>query len=186
MHLSIISYELKIIAYSVIFGCIFGLLYDIIKLVRMLLTVRETGAFKTVIKDFFLLNILDIVYSILFSVSFSVFLYYFNCGIFRWYFAVAAFLGFWLYRHSVGIVFGIVSKFTVNIIHKIIHIFIVIPVLSALHLLRRITDPIVRYWAVRIGVIRTKRIKRKLIGSIRAVVWEGEDNCEQKENKCVC
>ena len=174
MHLSIISHELKIIVYSVIFGCIFALLYDIIKFVRNMLPQNDKGRVYACVKDVFLLNVLDIIYFIFLAVSFSIFLFYYNCGIVRWYFAVSTAIGFWLYRHSLGIVITAVSDFLSRLIHVIFRWLFVIPSIYIFKIILFVISPIFKLVVFGAGIIRTGRSKKRIFKMLEAVAWEGE------------
>lgn len=186
MHLSVISYELKIVAYSAIFGCIFAFIYDIIKLVRELLKYNGRSKSFVIFTDLFLVQITDIIYALIFSVSFSILIYYFNCGIFRWYFAVAAFTGFWVYRHSVGIVVYKVLCTVVGFIRYLVRIFVFSPFIFIIRVIKKIASPIGELIEYSVGILRTDKIKKNLILSIKCMVQEGEINSEQKKDKCIC
>ena len=105
---------------ALVFGIFLGASYDVIRIIRVMLGASSYGArdpFKRVyekgIKNVFCgvgkgfashvtVFITDIIYFTFAGAAFSVFLFCFNYGIFRWFIFIFALLGFLIYYFTVG------------------------------------------------------------------------------------
>ncbi|MBQ7714544.1 MAG: spore cortex biosynthesis protein YabQ [Clostridia bacterium] len=106
--------------YSVGLGFFLGAFYEVVRILRIAVGITPQavsspysglyrGRFRNVFpaslgKTFSVIfvSLTDLLYFTASGVVFSVFLYRFNYGIFRWFFLVALVLGFLLYYHTVG------------------------------------------------------------------------------------
>ena len=133
-----IIYQLKIVAYSLLFGCFLCFVYDIIKIVRMLLFGEgRINGFASALSAVFL-QITDFIYMLFGGVSFSIFLYYFNSGRFRWYLLLGTVLGYLICRYSFSFVICKLLFFLIVFLKKaLIHLILLItgPLLKVLNLL---------------------------------------------------
>lgn len=116
MYIEDISAQLNVFLYSVGFGFLLGLLYDILKIIRVL-----------IIKSNRAVIIQDVVYFLLCSLLTFLFLLVVNNGKFRFNVFVALAFGFFVYyltlgRFSVGFVVSIAGKCkkTLNTVARII------------------------------------------------------------------
>ena len=109
MQFIVILYQLQITLYALLLGLFFGVLYDSLRIVRMLagitpvhiqsvswtrrLPCRHIGKLgRGVISELLFVHLLDILYGLSTGASFCVFLYALNNGRFRWYLLCA-----WVY-----------------------------------------------------------------------------------------
>ncbi len=128
--------------YAVILGILFGAAYDVIRISRVFLGVSTYGekarfnriynnTFKDML-DFKRISILDgvfvftgdLIYSLFVTVSFVLFLFAFNYGIFRWFILVCSVLGFFAYYFTVGKLIIYFSKELSDLIKLIVNLII--------------------------------------------------------------
>lgn len=135
--------------YSVVLGLFFGAVYDAVRIIRVVFGINSYSTKKR-FKSFYdkgLINVFvlkkaaifktifvfvtDIVYMTFISVSFVIFLFHFNFGIFRWFFLVFAALGILVYYHSVGklvIAFSEVISETMKLVVNTLIFILFIPI----------------------------------------------------------
>ncbi|MCI8611727.1 MAG: hypothetical protein HFE66_07405 [Clostridiales bacterium] len=119
MQFIVILYQLQITLYALLLGLFLGVLYDVLRITRMLagitpvhtahiswigrLPVRRIGKIgKGPVSELLFVHLLDIVYGLSAGVCFCIFLYALNNGRFRWYLLLGCVLGFFAYYYSVG------------------------------------------------------------------------------------
>lgn len=131
--------------YACCLGCFFGLIYDFIRLIRVLLGTIYRGRFiqgpfsrlstpiETKVKAFrekhrayrMFVRVLDIIFDFLYflfcGMCYAVFLYAVNHGIFRLVFLVGTVLGFWTYRKTVGRIFFFLLRETSAICYLLLY-----------------------------------------------------------------
>ena len=90
---------------SIIFGVIFGAVYDLFRIRRKALPVRSRAA------EYILIFFEDVIFSLFVSVCLILLCYKTHFGIPRWYSYAGSALGFYLYRRTLGkIVMGLTEK----------------------------------------------------------------------------
>ena len=107
-------------ARALILGVLFGVLYDGVRILKCFLCVAKYGdkrrfdkVYSKGVCDIFprspggvvvyaLTALFDVLYFIIVTVSFVLFLYAFNHGVFRWFILLACTVGFFAYRSSFG------------------------------------------------------------------------------------
>lgn len=166
MHLSVISEELKNILYAAVLGCFFGSVYDIIRIIRLFFGVSEGDLHKRRFLRVILLQITDIIYMIFFAVCFCIFLFYFNSGIFRWYLAVSAAVGIFVYRYTLGIPIMKASAFIIKLIRLCIYYAVKVPLTYIGRFFIWCFKPIANRMTRFMGAKRTERILRQIIKDI--------------------
>lgn len=119
MQFIVILYQLQITLYALVLGLFFGVLYDVLRITRMLIGItpvharhiawigrlpsRHLGKIgKGAVSEFVFIHFLDILYGLCTGACFCVFLYALNNGRFRWYLLLGSALGLLVYYHSVG------------------------------------------------------------------------------------
>ncbi len=166
MQLIVISHQLRIILYSVIFGCFFGLFYDIIKLVReFFLSEWQKGFLRKAI-ELFCIHILDFLYMLILAVSFCIFVFYYNSGIVRWYFLLACFVGFVIYRYSIGIPVRFLLLKCVWLVKRLLYFVILVPVKALTRLFIKLTAPLFAELKYKRNIRNTERIKKQIISNL--------------------
>lgn len=106
--------------YSVCFGTVLGAVYDVFKIIKIILGVYNgnrkvyfSGSYgkyvKRIMKEsnvrvysYIVTMVSDILYFMLSGCLFSLFLYAFNYGIFRWFLLAGSLLGFVIYYNTLG------------------------------------------------------------------------------------
>ncbi len=115
-----IQKQLLIIVYSLILGLIFGVGYDIMRILHMMLG------------NFFLKKpivfLLDLVYMLLLTASYSIFVYAVYNGMHRMFIILAILAGFILYYNTVGRLVIAFSETIIRWIRLILHYVIAVPV----------------------------------------------------------
>ena len=116
MQFLVISEQLASSAWALLLGAFLALCYDALRLLRIVLLgcgMRRPKVFeklppkrgdneKPPFISMLLVNIGDILYSLFAAAAFSVFIYWFSMGRFRWYLMLCTVVGFALYRLSLG------------------------------------------------------------------------------------
>lgn len=127
-------------ARAVILGVFLGAVYDLFRIVKCLLRIsdyggrrRFEGIYKRGVKDVLprragrvfsitVTAVCDVLYSVVFTVCFILFLYAFNHGIFRWFIFASCAAGVLLYHVSLGrLVIGVTGaaadflRFVINV-----------------------------------------------------------------------
>lgn len=102
-----IADQLKTMAESCLLGLIFGIGYDIIRIVYILCHIATyRGMLEKPVPHtrgaFALFFIFDFSYLLVVTFFFSVFLFHENYGIFRFYLFLSAVFGFCMYYHTIG------------------------------------------------------------------------------------
>ena len=150
MEFIVVSEQLLYMLYSVIFGLFEGLLYTLIKVLRIAVGVSRGRSNSLdilkinnklpkikikipigILKAVFI-HILDILYFIISASAFSVFVLYFNHGRIRWYLLLSVCLGFIIWYHSLGRLIMFISEYLVSIIKTFTKLFlcgIIIPLI---------------------------------------------------------
>lgn len=162
MQFIVISEQLKNIAFAAFFGCIWGFIYDIIHTVRVLFIYDFNKSLKKIYKLLFI-HILDLIYFVLFSVSYCIFVYYFNSGHFRWYLLISLIMGYTIYKSSIGIFLRFILEKTAGLFHRIFSYLIIKPVLIFINVLRMLFYPFISIGSYFIGICKTRSIKSELI-----------------------
>lgn len=123
--------HIKIVVFSLFLGLIFGLLYDIIRIIHIL---AGTMSYSTKKREYregivpsILLGIGDALYMIIVTLSFSLFVYFSNNGDFRWFMAVGCAVGCALYHATLGKLVVMVSGTVANAIRTVIKYVVVRP-----------------------------------------------------------
>lgn len=167
MQIIDIVYQLKIIGISVLLGCFFCSMYVIIKSGRIAFYVGIKNTFLRCISSIFAIHILDFLFMILLSLSFVIFIYYFNCGRFRWYLLFGMLFGYWASKYSLGIIFECVITRIFSLIKHIIVFtlrIIFMPIYKIFVLLLR---PIAILYRRIINEVYTDFVNRKLISKFK-------------------
>jgi len=133
-----IENQLKNIGYSIILGLIFGVFYDIISIMHIIVGVVSDSGDKAVRRDFaariiFLLT--DLLFMLGVTGMMSLFLYEFANGDLRGYLLAGAAAGFAIYRLTFGRIVSSISETAVRFIRRITRILIIIPARWVLGLL---------------------------------------------------
>lgn len=106
---------------ALLFGLFLGAAYDVVRIVRVMFgassygsrdpfkRIYEKGIIKNIFKgigkgwfSYFFVFVTDLVYFTFAGAAFSVFLFWFNFGKFRWFIFLSALLGFLAYYFTVG------------------------------------------------------------------------------------
>ncbi len=137
MQFIVILYQLQITLYALLLGLFLGVLYDVLRITRMLtgitpvhvahiswigrLPMRRIGKIgKGPVSTLIFVHLLDIVYGLSTGVCFCIFLYALNNGRFRWYLLLGCVLGFFAYYYSVGKLVLYLSGYIVAFLRGII------------------------------------------------------------------
>ena len=119
------------IAYSLILGLIFGGIYDIIRIIHILLGIASYSGEKVGMKrgtlPFIMFFILDAAYAVTASVIFSLFNYYACNGEFRVFILASVCVGFFVYHVTLGRLVMLFSEAIARILKRVIHYTVVIP-----------------------------------------------------------
>ncbi len=130
MQFIVISEQLRCTLYACFLGIGYGFLYSLVKILRLLWSDEDTihipivSKFRKVKKikfirylyEFVFIHVLDIVYFLLSSVIFCIFVFYLNHGRVRWYLIFAVIIGFYIWYISLGKLLVYVSKYIVCLI----------------------------------------------------------------------
>ncbi len=119
-----IEKQLKNIVYSVILGLIFGVICDIIRVVRLFCSsasfeggkVRNLSGFFPALFN----HVTDLIFMIVVTALYSVFDYYAENSRFRMYLLIPTLLGFWFYFKSIGRIAEKLAFTSVSIVKKVI------------------------------------------------------------------
>ena len=174
--------------YSIVLGVLLGLVYDLFRILRIAL-----GAFRTDrkkhfesmyskgVKRFFKGNggkcysyivtaLCDVLFFTLSACAFSVFLFAFNYGIFRWFLLLGCIVGFRLYYISLGkavVAISVTAADFITLAFNCVLTCIVVPVILLARLIKR---PAVKFllplWQKTVTDIDRRRLKRYTLNSI--------------------
>ncbi len=150
--------------YALTFGIFLGAVYDLVRILRIIagvsdygVDIRFSGTYSGKIKNLFSGNrsrifssvfvaVTDFAFFMFAGISFILFLYCFNFGIFRWFILLSAILGFRLYYISIGraviSLSGNIASVILFIINTLIYIAM-IPARKAAKLLSAIFSAVV-------------------------------------------
>jgi len=170
--------QLKTVAESCILGLIFGVGYDIIRIVHILCCIASYSGEKVQSRStgaFLIFLFLDLVYMLLVTFVYSVFLYHENHGVFRMYLVIPCVLSFVLYYKTIGCLVMHVSETIVGFCRIVVKMLIIRPVCALYKVLRISSALLWRYTAgMIISVLRTlyrqrymRQIQRNLSKYIR-------------------
>ncbi len=167
--------QIKIVVFSFILGLIFGLLYDIIRIVNILSGVLSFSDGKTEQKKgafpYAALIFSDGAYMLAVTAVFSVFVYAVNNGDFRWFIAGGCALGCAAYHATLGRFVVLVSGTVANAVRTAIRYAVIKPVKFIVKCLCRAAVFAWRMTVGRIfGLVRTaarERRARALLGKIK-------------------
>ena len=90
MQFLVISHQLIETLYAVVLGAFLGLMYDLLRFVRLL------NPYKVI--EICLANFFDILFAVFSSCAYCIYIYYMSSGHFRWFTALAVVVGFIIYR----------------------------------------------------------------------------------------
>lgn len=166
-----ISEQFAVIGYSVIMGVFFGIIYDFVKITRVLQGISAYSGIshkihgmklplirhrfsdpkkkKNSARAIIILFLGDIIFSLLCAAAYSLFLFHAIRGQVRWYFIVATAVGFFLYYFTV-------SKIVIKLIEalfwvvKIVIIYLWEAFLLPFRLIYRIAVKIAKFFRCRI------------------------------------
>ena len=130
------------IAYSLILGLIFGIIYDIIRIMYILCGIMSySGEKRGMVRGripFLIFFVFDLLYMITVTVLYSLFNYARNNGSFRVFILAATVCGFVLYYFTVGRVVMFVSDAVVRFLRLAFKYTVAIPLGFVLGILSRI------------------------------------------------
>ncbi len=118
MQFLVISQQLSGMLVAFILGAFLGLVYDLLRAVRHLLSFTKG--------EVLIANVLDVLFSVFAGISFCILLYSVSHGRYRWFNAVSVVLGFILYRRFPGRIIKPFLFYLIDKIQKIIG-FILLP-----------------------------------------------------------
>lgn len=187
MQFIVILYQLQITLYALVLGLFFGVLYDVLRITRMLagitpvhvkhiswigrLPVRRIGKIgKGPLSQLLFVHLLDIIYGLCTGACFCIFLYALNNGRFRWYLLLGCALGFLAYYFSVGKLVLYLSGYIVAFLRGIIGCILYLltqPLLWIGRWIQRLLDPIRRWILRRRRIRQTERWKKSWAKKIR-------------------
>lgn len=87
----LLFFDLAITAYGLVFGCLIGVVYDFFRVFRLIFHAGTVMLF-----------IEDLIFSLLFAISVFAFCFVFNSGKIRFFYLIAALLGWLIYYLTVG------------------------------------------------------------------------------------
>ena len=187
MQFIVITEQLQITLYALLLGLCFGVTYDLLRILRMLVGItpvhtrpiplvarlprRHIGRIgKGRISELFFINFPDVLYGLCTGAAFCIFLYAANNGRFRWYLFFACMVGFLIYNYSVGRLTVFLSGYIIAFLRAILGFFLFLctqPFLWLAQWMRALSSPLYRF-AVRRGKIRrTERERKKLAAAVR-------------------
>ena len=159
----IVLEQLKIMMFSLVFGCFFGLIYDLIRVVRKLIVYDGKSKICRAISRFVFVQLSDIVYFLLLAVSFCIFLFYFNSGRFRWYLLFSLLIGFFGYDLTIGKIMRKVLFQLVKVLRVVFRLFIILPLKKLVSLIAVMLSPVNAYIKFQSGLRFTKKEKARYI-----------------------
>ncbi len=120
------------IAYSVILGLIFGIFYDIIRIIHIMCGIASYSGENVGMKRgrlaFFIFFVLDIAYMLTVTALYSLFVYWSYNGSFRLFMLIAAILGFAIYYNSIGRVVMFFSEAVVRFLKLVFRYTVAVPI----------------------------------------------------------
>lgn len=183
------------ILYSLAFGILLGLIFDAFKIIRIALGSYKSGGrerFKRIysskikkyinssggaVYSYIVTTLFDLLFFITCGALFSVFLYVFNFGIFRWFLLAGALAGFRLYYITLGKAVTSVSVAAADSIVLIFNVFINLITVPVFFIFKLIKYPFVKFVypafgkiAAALDIIRLKRYNKVYIRRISEAV----------------
>ena len=166
MQFITISEQLKNILFAFIFGCNIGIGYDIIYLIRLLIDKKQANR---VIRSFYevvFVHIFDLIYLILVSISYCIFVYHFNAGRFRLYLLSSLVFGLLLYNVTLCKVIRLIFEKIAIAIKALVNYSVVVPLLFILDCCYKIILPVIILLKYISRIWKTKKAKRVLINNL--------------------
>ena len=187
MQFIVILYQLQITLYALLLGLFFGVLYDSLRIVRMLagitpvhiqsvswtrrLPCRHIGKLgRGVISELLFVHLLDILYGLSTGASFCVFLYALNNGRFRWYLLLGCVLGFMAYYWSAGRLVMYLSGYIVAVLRSVIGLILYLltqPLIWLGKKVCRLFAPVGVYFQRRKRIRPTEQAKKNWVKAVR-------------------
>lgn len=137
------------IVYSIILGLIFGILYDIIRIIHVICNIASYSGKNRFIKrekvPFLVFFVFDVIYMTVVTAVYSLFTYWANNGIFRLFLFIPTCVGFTLYYFTVGKVVISFSEAVTKFLRFVFKKVIVLPALFVMRLAWRIAGFIYKY-----------------------------------------
>ncbi len=161
-----IEKQLISVGYSFILGLIFGVSYDIIRIIHILCGIASYSGDERYMRKgkipFLLFFLTDLVYMTAVSAAFSVFVYWVNYGDFRWYLLFGSVVGFVLYYVTLGRVVMYFSEAVVRVIRLVFHYTVAVPLRYIWKTAQRLVSAVYRFTLGRlvkmlVGVYLSKR-----------------------------
>ncbi len=162
----IVLEQLKIMMFSLVLGCFFGLIYDIIRVFRKLLIYDGKSKICRVVSKVVFVQLSDIVYFLILAVSFCVFLFYFNSGRFRWYLLFSLLAGFFGYDLTIGKLVRKVLYQIVKLLRAIFRLLIIMPIGKLVSLIAVAVSPVKEYIEFRSELKFTEKEKSRYINEL--------------------
>lgn len=177
--------------YASVLGLFFGASYDAVRILRVVLGVSSYGGkehFKGIysrginncfkhkrnpVLDSVIVGLGDVLYFLFASVSFSVFLYYFNYGRFRWFILLFCILGFLAYYFSIGravIYFSDILSQSVILVVNVLIFIIVYPIKAMLRTGKKYLLPLITKIVKKVDNEKRKRYTIKCIDRLSETV----------------
>lgn len=187
MQFIVILYQLQITLYALLLGLFFGVLYDVLRIVRMLagitpvhikpiswasrLPCRHIGRIgKGILSELIFVHLLDILYGLSTGAGFCIFLYALNNGRFRWYLLLGCVLGFMAYYWSVGRLVLYLSGNIVALLRSMIGFILYLltqPFLWIGKKIRRLFAPVGVYFQRRRRIRQTEKVRKSWAKAVR-------------------
>lgn len=98
-----------VLLYSVLVGAIIGVVFDVFRILRLAFTVNKVVQF-----------IYDILFSIIATLIFILFLFYANDGTVRWFSTLGSIAGFYLYYNTLGRLIMMIAETIISIIKTVL------------------------------------------------------------------
>jgi len=137
-----IEKQLIIVGYSIILGLIFGVLYDIIRIVHILCGIASYSGEKQVLLrgkvPFVIFFITDLLYMLCVTAILSFFTYWMNSGVPRFFIIFSSAAGFVLYLMTVGRLVMFFSEALVCFIRVTFNFLVIRPIRFILRMLKNI------------------------------------------------
>lgn len=187
MQFIVILYQLQITLYALLLGLFFGVLYDTLRITRMLagvtpvhikhvawaskLPCRHIGRIgKGPVSAFVFIHLLDILYGLSTGACFCVFLYALNNGRFRWYLLLGCMLGFLVYYWSIGKLVLLLSGYIVAALRSVIGFILYLltqPLIWIGKKLRQLFIPLEKLFRRHRQIRQTEKVKKNWNKAIR-------------------
>lgn len=185
MQFIVISDQLVSVAWALLLGAVLALCYDGLRILRMpifsdgvrvipflrrlpAVTLPESGTGS--VPELILINVFDVLYSVFAAAAFSVFIFHFNSGHFRWYIFLSSVAGFALYRLSIGRLVMLCAGYTAGILRVAFGFFLWLllrPAVLLFRLIKAAVSPVAERVRLLAGKKRTERIRKRLPTQVR-------------------